>query len=971
MHLTTGYTLIEEKNIKEINSLARLFRHDRTGARILSLTNEDENKVFGVNFRTPPSDNTGVAHILEHSVLCGSRKYKVKEPFVELLKSSLQTFLNAMTFPDKTCYPVASQNRQDLYNLMDVYLDAVFFPNLSREVFAQEGWHLELKKPDAPLKFKGVVYNEMKGAYSSPDSLLADYSQQSIFPEATYGLDSGGSPEAIPDLTYEDFIEFHRRYYHPSNAWIFFYGDDPEPERLEKLAEYLDLFEPLNVESEIRAQPMQKLGQKHEHGYSADPESDARYYLTINWLLPETCDARLNLGLRILDFILTGMPGSPLRQRLIESGLGEDLAGAGLETDILQMYYSTGMRGIASKNLDRVEELIHETLQDLARNGIDPEIVRAALSSVEFALRENNTGSFPRGLAVMFRALSTWLYDKSPFVLLEFSETLKELDHQVKQGKNIFEDLIQKHFLDNNHRTVVVLKPDPQMDQKIQEMENRRLEEIKNKFDRKNYQELISETHKLLRWQEEPDDAKELARIPRLSRQDLEPKVRIIQRQEQKIQGLSLFLHPQPTAGIFYLDLGLDLHFLPQKYLGYIPLFGRALLEMGTDKEDYVRLSTRIRRHTGGIAPVTFTHSILGETGSTSRLFLRGKSLPDKIPDMLRILKDIITQADLKNKERFRQLVLEEKAGMEQALIPAGHRFVAMRLKARYSEADWVQEHMSGVSYLLFLRHLLQRVEDNWDLVQKDLEDIKYLLMNKQSVILNVTAEEELIKKSLDDLEDLAGIFPEPETSRITWKWCCVPGNEAMYIPARVNYVGRAVNLDAGRYSFHGASLAATRLLRAGWLWDKIRVQGGAYGAFGSYDHFCNVMAFASYRDPNIADTLDVFAGSGEYLARPEQDLEEVEKAVIGAIGEMDSYQLPDAKGFSSMIRLLTNISDEYRQKIRDEILSTGLEDFQAFGRSLSTAFKQDKGVICILGSKEHIEQYQEQFELENKFRLL
>ncbi len=971
MQLTTGYTLIEEKNIKEINSLARLFTHDRTGARILSLTNEDENKVFGLSFRTPPSDSSGVAHILEHSVLCGSRKYKVKEPFVELLKSSLQTFLNAMTFPDKTCYPVASQNRQDLYNLMDVYLDAVFFPNLSREVFAQEGWHLELKGPDAPLQFKGVVYNEMKGAYSSPDSLLGDYSQQSIFPEAVYGLDSGGNPEAIPDLTYEDFIQFHRRYYHPSNAWIFFYGDDPEQERLEKLKEYLDLFEPLNVESVVRPQPRQKLGQKHEHGYSADPESNARHYLTINWLLPETCDARLNLRLRILDFILTGMPGSPLRQRLIESGLGEDLAGAGLETDILQMYYSTGMRGVASENLDRVEKLIHETLQDLARNGIDPEIVKAALSSVEFALRENNTGSFPRGLAVMFRALSTWLYDKSPFILLEFSETLKELDFEIKQGSNVFEDLIQKHFLDNSHRTVVVLKPDPRLDLKIQEMEKRRLEEIKKKLDRKNYQDLINETQKLLRWQEEPDDAKELAKIPRLSRQDLEPKIRIIQRQEQEIRGLSLMVHPQPTAGIFYLDLGLDLHFLPQKYLGYIPLFGRALVEMGTDSEDYVRLSTRIRRHTGGIAPVTFTHSILGETGSSSRLFLRCKSLPDKIPDMLGILKDILTQVNLKNRERFRQLVLEEKAGMEQALIPAGHRFVAMRLKARYSEADWVQEHMSGVSYLLFLRHLLQRVEDDWDLVQKDLEDIKYLLMNKDAAILNVTAEEELIKKSLDGLKDLAGIFPEPETSRITWKWCCVPGNEAMYIPARVNYVGCAVNLEAGRYSFHGASLAATRLLRAGWLWDKIRVQGGAYGAFGSYDHFCNVMAFASYRDPNIADTLDVFAGSGEYLSSPDQDLEEVEKAVIGAIGEMDSYQLPDAKGFSSMIRLLTNISDEYRQKIRDEIMNTGLEDFQAFGRALSIAFKEDKGVICILGSKEHIEQYREQFELENRFRLL
>lgn len=971
MSYSDKYTLIEERQILEINSRARLFEHIKTGARILSMVNEDENKVFSINFRTPPRDNTGVPHILEHSVLCGSRRYKVKEPFVELLKSSLQTFLNAVTFPDKTCYPVASQNLQDFFNLMDVYLDSVFYPIISRHIFQQEGWHYELDDPESPLKYKGVVFNEMKGAYSSPDSLLADYSQQSIFPDSTYGFDAGGDPEEIPSLTYEDFIHFHKKFYHPSNAFIFFYGDNPEEERLEKLARYLDEFDRLEVDSSVSAQEKKVLNQKIVKQYSASADNYPKCYLTVNWLLPETFDAQLNLSLRILEFILTGMPASPLRKVLIESGLGEDLTGAGLETDILQMYFSTGLKGVESLKLEQVEQLIHSTLKDLAFQGIDPEIIKAALNTVEFALRENNTGSFPRGLAVMFRALTTWLYNGSPFTLLEFSPVLDEIRKRLDKGETIFEDLIQKYLLDNPHKSVVILEPDPTMGIKIQEKENARLQKVKMTLSRDQLEKIIENTVELKQVQSMPDDPRELAKIPRLRRQDLEKKLKITPREENEISQVKILFHQQPTAGIFYLDLGFDLHFLPQKYLSYVPLFGRALVEIGTRKQDFVKLTTRIRQKTGGIAPATFTHSIAGRKDSACRLFLRGKALPQNIDELYNILKDIIQDVNLDNKDRFRQMVLEEKSSMEQSLIPAGHRFVGMRLKARYNEADWAQEHMSGISYLLFLRHLTGLIDKNWNRVRQDLEDIKFLLFQKDALLVNITAEQNLFDHSLSSTDNFLSLIPKYDIPVSNWISCCLPGHEAIFIPAQVNYVGKSVDLKPSGYEFHGSSLVAARFLRASWLWDQIRVQGGAYGAFGNYDYLSGIMAFASYRDPNILETIKAFQGSGAYLIRDELDRDEVEKAVIGAIGEMDSYQLPDARGFASMARYLAGITHEHRQKIREEILGTTLDHFREFGRALDYGLKNDPGMVCVMGGEEQMEKAALELGLENKFRIL
>ncbi|MFO7818183.1 MAG: insulinase family protein [Thermodesulfobacteriota bacterium] len=968
---TQDFKLVTEQWIPEISSNAKLFAHVKTGARVLSLTNDDENKVFGISFRTPPRDNTGVAHILEHSVLCGSRKYPSKEPFVELLKGSLQTFLNAMTFPDKTCYPVASQNIQDFYNLMDVYLDAVFYPRITPEIFAQEGWHLELENKEAPLKYKGVVYNEMKGAYSSPDSLLGEYTQQSLFPDSTYGLDSGGDPKNIPELTYEDFQEFHRRFYHPSNAWIFMYGDDPEEQRLEKIGEYLNQFEKLDVDSKIHMQPEKELRTRIKKYYSASPDQVKNgSMLTVNWLLPETADITTNIALRILNYILTGMPASPLRKKLIDSGLGEDLTGCGLETELKQIFYSTGLKGVNAADMDKVEKLILSTMDELASAGLDQDIIDAAMNRIEFNLRENNTGSFPRGLAVMLRSLTTWLYDGSPFDLLHFEPHIKKIKDRLQNGEKLFEKLLRDYFVDNAHRTTLELHPDTGLEKRLLEEEKGRLDAIRKQMDNEQLGQVMTRTRTLKDLQSAPDSPENLARIPRLNRDDLEKKIKHIPMEKKEIEGLTVLSHELSTSGIVYLDLGLNLHLLPQKYASFIPLFGRVLLESGTDREDFSQLTTRIRRECGGLSAVPFVHQVKDQRDSTAWLFLRGKALSGQTDKLLQILTDILTSTRLDNKERFRKIVLEEKAMLEQILVPAGHQIVAARLKARFTEAGWAQEHMNGISYLLFLRHLLTRIDSDWNGVLHCLQDIHHTLVNKDALFFNITAEKNDQDACVDKLKRFISGFENKEISHTKWIPRCLPGHEGITLPAQVNYVGKAVDLYEAGYEFHGAALVASKYLRTGHLWEKIRVMGGAYGAFCTFDHLAGVMTFLSYRDPNITETLAAFDSSAEHLLGETLSGDELEKAVIGTIGDMDAYQLPEAKGFTSMTRYLAGIDDSQRQTIRDEVLSCDRDQIEAFASALNRAIPRE--MISVMGSAEKIAQARKDgVELENVFPIL
>lgn len=952
-----GFELLRDETVDELQTQARLYRHIKTGAELLSLANTDENKVFGITFRTPPTDSSGVPHILEHSVLCGSRKYPVKEPFVEILKGSLQTFLNAFTYPDKTCYPVASQNLQDFYNLIDVYLDAVFYPNISSLIFQQEGWHYELENSDLPLTYKGVVFNEMKGAYSSPVRLIAEHSQQSLFPDTTYGFDSGGSPESIPSLDFETFKEFHAQYYHPSNARIFFYGDDDPEERLRIVDNYLKDFDKLAIDSTIPLQrPFAEPRRIVRSFPSGQDEADrSKGMVTVNWLLPETRDCRINMALHVLSYILLGMTGSPLRKALIDSGLGEDIAGVGLEDELRQMFFSVGLKGINTENADTVEKLIMDTLSDLVQNGIDIRTIEASLNTIEFRLRENNSGGYPRGLIVMLRSLTTWLYDDDPLALLKFEPHLAWIKSSLIQNKSFFEGLIDRCFLQNPHRTTVVLTPDSALRDRIENSEREKLSAVKEGMADDHLQSLITGTEKLKTMQETPDSPEALAKIPVLKRDDLDKKNKTIPLSVLDEKGTRILYHNLDTSGILYVDVGFNVHTLPQRYLSYVPLFGRALLQMGTDKEDYVDLSKRISGKTGGIRTASFASDIRDSNDTAARLFLRGKAMLGQTEDLFSILQDILLVPKLDNRDRFRQMVFEEKARQEQKLVPSGHQIVNFRLRAHFSESGWINEQLGGISYLFFLRELVDMVENDWSSVQTVLEDMREILVNRNSMIINATIEDAAWTDVRHYIDRFLDEIPAEPFQKVPW----IPGHfdafEGMTIPAQVNYVGKGANLFEMGYTLHGSAKVISRYLRTSWLWDRVRVQGGAYGAFCLFNSLSGVLTLVSYRDPNLAKTVEAFDLTAQYLRNIDLSEMELTKGIIGTIGDIDTYMLPDEKGYTSMLRYLNGNDDESRQRIRDEVLSTTVQQFREFADLMEHV--RDKGLIKALGSERAIKE--------------
>jgi hypothetical protein len=958
MTVIHGFELIRKQDIPEIKTRAFLYEHVKTGAELLSLANADENKVFGIAFRTPPPDSTGLPHILEHSVLCGSRKYPVKEPFVELLKGSLKTFLNAMTYPDKTCYPVASQNLRDFYNLIDVYLDAVFYPRLTPFIFQQEGWHYELERQEAPLRYKGVVFNEMKGAYSSPDALISEYSFMSLFPDNAYGFDSGGDPKHIPNLGFEQFMVFHNRYYHPSNSRIYFYGDDDPEKRLSIVNEYLKDFERVEVDSMISLQRPFESSRRIIRSFAAGGEAggDLKGMITINWLLPEGADSELNLAMHFLEYILLGMPGSPLRKALIESRLGEGLVGVGLGSEVRQMYFSTGLKGIDLDNVDRIQDLIIRTLDRLAGKGIDPHDIEAAMNSIEFSLRENNTGGFPRGLSLMLRALTTWLYDEDPLALVAFESPLKSVKSALGPNNSFFEDMIKAFFLNNPHQTSLILKPDPNMNKKERESEEKRLNKAKEEMGPEELEDVISNMKKLKEIQERPNSPEALASIPMLRLSDLDRMNKIIPLESTEEVDTRTLYHDLFTNGIAYLDLGFNLHGLPQRYLPYGRLFGRALLEMGTEKDDYVVVAQRISRKTGGIRPAIHTSVVKDKETGAAWLFLRGKAmLPGRTGDLLEIMRDILLTVRLDNRERFRQMVLEAKAMEEEKLVPAGHQIVNLRLRSHFSEADWAAEQMSGLSYLFFLRRLARAVDEDWRGVLSDLREMHRILVNRGAMLVNATMDENGWSLFRPQVKEFLEGIPLSEVTNMEWSPEDRTGYEGMTIPTQVNYVGKGANLYRAGYRFHGSSHVICRFLRNSWLWDRVRVQGGAYGAFCLFDRLSGTLTFVSYRDPNILKTIDVFDQSKGFLKGLELSNDELTKGIIGSIGDMDDYKLPDAKGFISMARVLSKETDADLQQIREEILGTKAEDFKAFADVLD--YVRNNGLIKVLGSQGAIQE--------------
>lgn len=953
MSASDSFDLLKDDVVSEFNTRARLWRHKRTGAELLSLENDDENKVFGITFRTPAGNSTGIAHIMEHSVLCGSEKYPVKEPFIELAKGSLNTFLNAMTYPDKTCYPVASTNLKDFYNLIDVYLDAVLHPLITPYTLLQEGWHYELDAPDQEMTYKGVVFNEMKGDYSSADSIISEESRHILYPDTHYQYDSGGDPEVIPTLTYKEFKHFYETHYHPSNARIYFYGDDDPEQRLRIIDAALRGFEKISPDSDIALQSLFTKPKYKEAAYDSGDDPDPKGQITLNWLLPEAGNVELTLAWSIFAHILIGTPASPLRKALIDSGLGEDLTGVGFESSLRQMMFSTGLRGIQVENAEKIQELILNTLRELAENGIDPDTVASSLNTVEFSLRECNTGALPRGLVLMLMSLDAWLYDRDPITALAFEAPLNVIKQNIAKG-NYFESMIRQYLLDNPHRATVLLKPDPQLGQKLAEKERERLEKARKTMSPTELRQIVETTRELKRRQETPDSPEALASIPHLHRSDLEPQIKKIPLEVLPAGDSKVLYHDLFTNGILYLDVGFNLQQLPQESLPYLPIFSQALLETGAAELDFVRLVQRIGKYTGGIHPATFTSAVRNKDENTAWLFLRGKAMLAQSPELLAILRDVLLTARLDNRERIRQMALEAKAEMEAGLVRVGHRVANTRLKARFTLADMAAEEMGGVNQLFFLRKLIERIDNDWQSVQDALESIRAALINQQGMICNVTLDQEGWKSIKGQIDEFIASFPKTSTPAAAWNLTAFPDREGLTLPTQVNFVGKAANLYEHGYHLNGSAQVIVPYLRATWLWEKVRVQGGAYGGFCVFDQQSGALSFLSYRDPNLTQTLDIYDQTVQFLQSIQLDEAELTRAIIGAIGEVDAYQLPDAKGYTSMSRYLLSISDEERQARRDEILSTTEANFHAFAQAVEQV--REHGAVVVIASPDAVQ---------------
>jgi len=952
-----GFTLQREQFIKEYDSHVLIYKHNKTGAEVISMVNSDENKTFGVVFRTPVDNSFGIPHILEHSVLCGSRKYPIKEPFVELMKGSLNTFLNAFTYPDRTCYPVASCNSQDFYNLVDVYMDAVFHPRCITDpkVFEQEGWHFEMDTPEDDLSFKGVVFNEMKGVYSSPDSVYYRAVQQSLFPDNTYRHDSGGDPTVIPHLTFDQFQDFHSKYYHPSNARFWFHGDDEPVERLRILDSYLNEFEFKKVTSQVETQKLIHTPRKVVEYYAAGDSKDGeqKAFVGLNWVLTEKpLDVETELALGFLDYLMLGTNASPLRKALNDSGLGAAVLGGGMDDELKQPIFSVGLKGVDLANQEKVETLVMDKLAELEKSGFSATAIEAAINSIEFSLRENNTGSFPRGLSLMLRSMGAWIYDRDPITPLQWEEPLASFKTKLALGKDVFGPLIRQYLLDNKHRVSVSLLPDTTLGAKIEATEAATLAAKRQSMDAAQVAAMVESTHDLKARQEAADSPEALASVPILKLSDIPKTITKVPTAITTSNGATILTHDLFTNDVLYLEAALDMRGVPAHLLSLVPLFCRSLTNMATQKESFIELTERIGCKTGGLSVYPFTSAVRGKPDSpVAYVMVRAKAMAGKTADMLELVQDVLLTSKLDDRARFKQMVDEVKSGMESGFQSRGHSYASTRLAAQRGRAGWMSEQMGGYTYLEFIRKLSKRVDGEWDAVKADLEAIRSALLARSGALVNLTGDTRTLDHAHPAVEQFLASLPQVAGAHAVWDAPLLPRkNEALTVPTQVSYVAKGANLYQDTdYKLSGSSYVVEKYLGNTWLWDKVRVVGGAYGGFCSFDPHSGDFKYLSYRDPNLLDTLDAYDGSPAFLKNLQLTPDELTKAIIGTIGDVDSYQLPDSKGYSALSRHLLGVTDEERQIRRDEILATSPQDFKAFGEVLESV--ASKGVVVAVTS--------------------
>lgn len=964
IHDLAEYEILDEHRVEDVQSDGFILRHKKSGARIAILSNNDDNKVFYIGFRTPPEDETGVPHIIEHTTLCGSKKFPVKDPFIELAKGSLNTFLNAMTYPDKTVYPIASCNDQDFKNLMDVYLDAVFNPNITKyeEIFKQEGWHYELTGKDDELKINGVVYNEMKGAYSSPDEVLSSQIYRSLFPDNTYSKDSGGNPEYIPKLTYEAYLDFYHKYYHPSNSYIYLYGDMDVVERLEWLdKEYLSLYDYKKVNSEINKQPAFDKIKNVEAQYSItmDDSQENKTYLSYNRVVGDTLDEMLYQAFDVLDYALVSSPGAPVKQALIDAGIGDDVYGS-YDAGILQPVFSFVAKNANASQADEFESIIENTLKEVVKTGINKEALLAGINSSEFKFREADFGQFPKGLLFGLNCLDSWLFDDmKPFIHLECLGTFAKLRKAV--DTDYFEKLIQEYLLDNTHGSSVTVKPKRGLGNEREEALAKELSDYKASLSDEEIKKLIEDTEHLKKYQEEPSSDEDLRKLPMLTRADMKKNAMLFSNIEDELLDVKVVRHDIESNGIDYISFLFDAGDFAQSELGYLGFFTNALGLVSTEKYSYTDLANATNIYTGGISTGTASHpDIKDRNNFVFKLEVKLKVLEKNLDKALELMEQMLLSSDFTDTKRLGELVAQIKARLQANLSSSGHLVAAMRSMSSFSRYALYQDELKGIAFYRSICHIEKELSESPKSVSDKLAAIAKKLFARNRMLISFTGNNEAYGNAKPSLEKVIAGFDKMSAIGNQAEVHFNTAKEAFIDASQIQYVAKTGDFICEGYEYTGALRLLRIILSYDYLWINVRVKGGAYGCMNTFLR-SGESYFVSYRDPNLSDTLDVYDRIPEYIKSFSPDERDMTKYIIGTFSALDTPMNPEAKGSRSLSAYLEGITYEQIQKERNEILNAQPEDIRRLADLVEAVLKKDS--ICVIGNENMIKESAGLFE--------
>lgn len=964
IHDLAEYEILDEHRVEDVQSDGFILRHKKSGARIAILSNNDDNKVFYIGFRTPPEDETGVPHIIEHTTLCGSKKFPVKDPFIELAKGSLNTFLNAMTYPDKTVYPVASCNDQDFKNLMDVYLDAVFNPNITKyeEIFKQEGWHYELTGKDDELKINGVVYNEMKGAYSSPDEVLSSQIYRSLFPDNTYSKDSGGNPEYIPKLTYEAYLDFYHKYYHPSNSYIYLYGDMDVVERLEWLdKEYLSLYDYKKVNSEINKQPAFDEIKNVEAQYSItmDDSQENKTYLSYNRVVGDSLDEMLYQAFDVLDYALVSSPGAPVKQALIDAGIGDDVYGS-YDAGILQPVFSFVAKNANASQADEFESIIENTLKEVVKTGINKEALLAGINSSEFKFREADFGQFPKGLLFGLNCLDSWLFDDmKPFIHLECLGTFAKLRKAV--DTDYFEKLIQEYLLDNTHGSSVTVKPKRGLGNEREEALAKELSDYKASLSDEEIKKLIEDTEHLKKYQEEPSSDEDLRKLPMLTRADMKKNAMPFSNIEDELSDVKVVRHDIESNGIDYISFLFDAGDFAQSELGYLGFFTNALGLVSTEKYSYTDLANATNIYTGGISTGTASHPDIKDRNIFVFKFeVKLKVLEKNLDKALELMEQMLLSSDFTDTKRLGELVAQIKARLQANLSSSGHLVAAMRSMSSFSRYALYQDELKGIAFYRSICHIEKELSESPKSVSDKLAAIAKKLFARNRMLISFTGNNEAYGNAKPSLEKVIAGFDKMSAIGNQAEVHFNTAKEAFIDASQIQYVAKTGDFICEGYEYTGALRLLRIILSYDYLWINVRVKGGAYGCMNTFLR-SGESYFVSYRDPNLSDTLDVYDRIPEYIKSFSPDERDMTKYIIGTFSALDTPMNPEAKGNRSLSAYLEGITYEQIQKERNEILNAQPEDIRRLADLVEAVLKKDS--ICVIGNENMIKESARLFE--------